>query len=31
VRRDGWTLADDGSFYTMPIGSESIELGRVAE
>jgi ribonuclease Z len=30
-RRGGWTLADDGSLYTLPIGSESVEIGSMDE
>ncbi|MFB3907273.1 MAG: MBL fold metallo-hydrolase [Candidatus Eisenbacteria bacterium] len=29
VRRDGWTMADDGSLYTLPLGSREVEIGRV--
>jgi hypothetical protein len=29
VRRDGWTIADDGSLYTLPFGSSAIEVGRI--
>lgn len=31
ARRDGWTLADDGSLYTLPLGSTAVHAGRVAE
>jgi ribonuclease Z len=31
VRRDGWTIADDGSLYTLPIGSTAILTGSIAE
>jgi ribonuclease Z len=31
VRRGAWTIADDGSLYTLPIGSTEIEIGQVAE
>jgi ribonuclease Z len=31
VRRGGWTLADDGSLYTLPIGNAEVHIGRVAE
>jgi ribonuclease Z len=31
VRRGSWTLADDGSLYTLPIGSESVEIGSIDE
>lgn len=28
--RDGdWTVADDGSLYTLPVGSEDIRIGRI--
>jgi ribonuclease Z len=29
VRPDGWTIADDGSLYTLPFGSETIDIGRI--
>jgi len=29
VRPGGWTLADDGSLYTLPIGSQEIEVGTI--
>jgi ribonuclease Z len=29
VRRRDWTIADDGSLYTMPIGSTDVRIGRV--
>lgn len=29
VRRNGWTIAEDGSLYTLPIGSEKIERGKI--
>ncbi|MEW5916342.1 MAG: MBL fold metallo-hydrolase [Gemmatimonadota bacterium] len=31
VRPKGWTIADDGSMYTLPIGSTDIRLGRIDE
>jgi ribonuclease Z len=31
VRRDDWTIADDGSLYTMPIGSRDVRIGRMSE
>jgi hypothetical protein len=31
VARVDWTIADDGSLYTMPIGSTDVRIGRVAE
>ena len=31
VRRGSWTLADDGSLYTLPLGSEQVRIGRVGE
>ncbi len=30
ARRGDWTLADDGSLYTLPIGSSEVQIGRVA-
>jgi ribonuclease Z len=29
VRRGGWELADDGSLYTLPIGSKEIRASRL--
>ena len=29
IRRTGWTIADDGSLYTMPLGSTEIRSGTV--
>ena len=29
VRRGDWTIADDGSLYTLPIGSNDVRRGRV--
>jgi ribonuclease Z len=31
ARRGDWTIADDGSLYTMPIGSDTVQIGRIAE
>jgi ribonuclease Z len=31
ARRGQWTLADDGSLYTLPIGSTAIERGSMNE
>ena len=31
VRRGDWTIADDGSLYTMPFGSSEVRVGRVSE
>jgi ribonuclease Z len=31
IRPDGWTIADDGSLYTLPIGSSEIRTGRVPD
>jgi ribonuclease Z len=30
-RRGGWTLADDGSLYTLPLRSDEVRIGRVVE
>jgi len=28
--RDGdWTIADDGSLYTLPLGSDDVRIGRI--
>ncbi len=29
VRPDGWSIADDGSLYTLPIGSREVRVGRM--
>jgi ribonuclease Z len=29
VRRGGWDLADDGSLYTLPLGSQEVRIGRM--
>jgi ribonuclease Z len=29
VRRGDWTMADDGSLYTLPLGSRDIRIGRI--
>lgn len=29
VRRDGWTVAEDGSLYVLPVGSRDIRTGQV--
>jgi ribonuclease Z len=31
VRRGDWTIADDGSLYTLPIGTTTIRSGRIDE
>jgi ribonuclease Z len=31
VRRGDWTIADDGSLYTLPLGSQTVQIGRVME
>lgn len=31
VRKDGWTISDDGSLYTLPLGTKDIKVGRMAE
>jgi ribonuclease Z len=31
VRRGDWTIADDGSLYTLPLGSADVRSGRVVE
>jgi ribonuclease Z len=29
VRKGDWTMADDGSLYTLPLGSDRVEIGRI--
>jgi ribonuclease Z len=29
VRKGAWTIADDGSLYTLPLGSDMVQTGRV--
>lgn len=29
VRRGDWTVAEDGSLYTLPIGSKEVRIGRI--
>jgi ribonuclease Z len=29
VRKGDWTMADDGSLYTLPLGSDEVRIGRV--
>lgn len=31
ARQGDWTIADDGSLYTMPLGSDLVRVGRVRE
>ncbi len=31
VRRGNWTIAEDGSLYTMPLGSDAIQIGSLDE
>jgi ribonuclease Z len=31
VRRGEWTIADDGSLYTLPLGSSDVRIGRLGE
>ena len=31
VRQGAWTIADDGSLYTLPLGSDIVQRGRVRE
>jgi ribonuclease Z len=30
ARQGDWTMADDGSLYTLPLGSEGVHIGRVS-
>ncbi|MCR5878150.1 MBL fold metallo-hydrolase [Phenylobacterium sp. J367] len=29
VRKGDWTIAEDGSLYTLPVGSDAVRIGRV--
>jgi len=29
VRKGDWTMADDGSLYTLPLGSKEVQIGRI--
>jgi len=31
VRRGDWTMADDGSLYTLPIGSKAVRIERMSD
>jgi hypothetical protein len=31
VRKQGWTLADDGSLYTLPLGTVDVHVGHLGE
>jgi ribonuclease Z len=31
ARQGDWTIADDGSLYTLPLGSDAIEIGSVTD
>ena len=31
VRPRGWTIAEDGSLYTLPIGSADVRAGSIAD
>jgi ribonuclease Z len=31
VRKDGWEIADDGSLYTLPLGSDRIHISRLGD
>jgi len=31
VRPGGWTIADDGSIYELPLGSKAVRVGRMSE
>jgi ribonuclease Z len=31
VRKGDWTIADDGSLYTLPLGSADVQIGSVGE
>ena len=29
VRADDWTIAEDGSLYTLPFGSDEVRIGSI--
>jgi ribonuclease Z len=29
VRPEGWTIAEDGSLYTLPLGTDEVRIGRM--
>ncbi len=29
VRKNGWSIADDGTLYTMPLGATDVRIGRI--
>ena len=31
ARKGPWTIADDGSLYTLPLGSDRVDIGRMDE
>jgi ribonuclease Z len=31
ARHGNWTIANDGSLYTLPIGSDTVRIGRIVE
>jgi ribonuclease Z len=31
ARKGDWTIADDGSLYTLPLGSQEVRIGRVSD
>jgi len=31
IRRSGWTFADDGSLYTLPLGTQDVRTGQIDE
>jgi len=31
VRPDDWTIAEDGSLYTLPLGSDEVQIGSIDE
>jgi hypothetical protein len=31
VRKGAWTIADDGSLYTLPLGSDAVQTSRVRQ
>lgn len=31
VRKDGWTISDDGSLFTLPLGTKDVRIGRIVD
>jgi len=31
IRKDGWTISDDGSLFTLPIGTKDVQIGQMLD